>query len=584
MKGSHRGFIRGASALAVALSFFWVGSPAVAARDDSARLSNGDDLFRLLDPDELVRQQNLRLVAERIVNERCNLVLVGDSIMYYAMSSAYMAVFQPEYGFRGYTVSGSVPDTNVWHGYTNARTSWFPEARKLDDQVFHLQSLPFTNTDYPDEENGNPGSAWERNAAPCNVARLSCFEDVPDGMKLFGFGSATFYNQVFTDQTFMTEPEARLRARLLWFDHADAMDFNVQFRTTVSEADGGYSPILPVPVERNPDLTLRWMDLPEAIELGDAARNLSRRTELVITTPEGKVEQPGDSMLLGAVRIWNEAREKGIQWGFHAVGGAQAREHTWVPLNAWRDYIEFQQADTYLIQLGVNDLFHGVGNSGVIAAEYIELLVQRIHAAHTLAQMNDPSIRDPLFLLVSNWDSHNPHSGPYLDNTEWRLLAEGQSEIAASRRDTAFVDLRAVVEEENGGWYFWRDLRLTDRIHPKGPYWHEEGSWWDPDPCPDGSIYFAQIVWDALRLAAHTPPPADGFNFPACACEVAPNGICICQADLNCDGVVNGADLVFVLNAWGAESPEPAFSDLNADSTVDGEDLTILLNAWGSCP
>jgi len=49
-------------------------------------------------------------------------------------------------------------------------------------------------------------------------------------------------------------------------------------------------------------------------------------------------------------------------------------------------------------------------------------------------------------------------------------------------------------------------------------------------------------------------------------------------ADLNCDGVVDGADLGILLNAWGTGDP---VADLNGDGVVDGADLGELLNAWG---
>ncbi|MCA9283953.1 MAG: PQQ-binding-like beta-propeller repeat protein [Phycisphaerales bacterium] len=53
---------------------------------------------------------------------------------------------------------------------------------------------------------------------------------------------------------------------------------------------------------------------------------------------------------------------------------------------------------------------------------------------------------------------------------------------------------------------------------------------------------------------------------PACA-----------AADLNCDGVVDGADLGALLGAWGGRGP----ADLNGDGVVDGADLGEMLAAWG---
>lgn len=50
------------------------------------------------------------------------------------------------------------------------------------------------------------------------------------------------------------------------------------------------------------------------------------------------------------------------------------------------------------------------------------------------------------------------------------------------------------------------------------------------------------------------------------------------SADLNGDGVIDGADLGLLLAAWGA-CPSCA-ADFNGDGTVDGADLGILLQSW----
>lgn len=55
-----------------------------------------------------------------------------------------------------------------------------------------------------------------------------------------------------------------------------------------------------------------------------------------------------------------------------------------------------------------------------------------------------------------------------------------------------------------------------------------------------------------------------------------------CPADLNHDGIVDGADLGILLGAWGVVvTPTPA--DLNLDGIVDGADLGMLLGSWGPC-
>ncbi|MFO0874007.1 MAG: dockerin type I repeat-containing protein [Phycisphaerales bacterium] len=51
-------------------------------------------------------------------------------------------------------------------------------------------------------------------------------------------------------------------------------------------------------------------------------------------------------------------------------------------------------------------------------------------------------------------------------------------------------------------------------------------------------------------------------------------------ADLNCDGVVNGADLGLLLGQWGPCGAGECSGDLNGDGEVNGADLGLLLGAW----
>jgi hypothetical protein len=59
-----------------------------------------------------------------------------------------------------------------------------------------------------------------------------------------------------------------------------------------------------------------------------------------------------------------------------------------------------------------------------------------------------------------------------------------------------------------------------------------------------------------------------------------PGGVPPNPADLDGNGVVNGADLGFMLAAWGA-CPAPCPADLDGNGQVDGADLSALLAAWG---
>lgn len=80
------------------------------------------------------------------------------------------------------------------------------------------------------------------------------------------------------------------------------------------------------------------------------------------------------------------------------------------------------------------------------------------------------------------------------------------------------------------------------------------------------------------------PPPPTHFGIEYIAhlssdlCP--PGGI---PGDLNGDGVVDGLDLLILLQNWGdCPDPQDCVADLNGDGIVDGLDLLILLQNWGS--
>ena len=74
------------------------------------------------------------------------------------------------------------------------------------------------------------------------------------------------------------------------------------------------------------------------------------------------------------------------------------------------------------------------------------------------------------------------------------------------------------------------------------------------------------VRWDAICVSKAADCAAN--------CNGAP-----CPADLNLDGVVNGADLGGLLGAWGGPD-----GDLNGDGVTNGADLGSMLGAWGNCP
>jgi hypothetical protein len=80
---------------------------------------------------------------------------------------------------------------------------------------------------------------------------------------------------------------------------------------------------------------------------------------------------------------------------------------------------------------------------------------------------------------------------------------------------------------------------------------------------------FARFVRISVSLNAPQVPEIDAVV------AVRPQGA---PADLNADGIVDGADLGILLGAWGSSSP----ADLDGSGTVDGADLGALLGSWST--
>lgn len=66
--------------------------------------------------------------------------------------------------------------------------------------------------------------------------------------------------------------------------------------------------------------------------------------------------------------------------------------------------------------------------------------------------------------------------------------------------------------------------------------------------------------------------PAAGPAVNPCPSDIAPP---------SGDGIVNAADLLAVINSWGACAACPA--DINHDNNVNAADLLAVINAWGPC-
>jgi plastocyanin len=111
----------------------------------------------------------------------------------------------------------------------------------------------------------------------------------------------------------------------------------------------------------------------------------------------------------------------------------------------------------------------------------------------------------------------------------------------------------------------------------------------DLDTCTQDNLFIAlpldftytQVVWE---VPENIPTKLDYFCIYHCELGHVGtiNRIEQCAAiDLNCDGVINGADLASILGDWGCVSTgTPCSGDVNDDGVVDGVDLAEILGGW----
>lgn len=86
-------------------------------------------------------------------------------------------------------------------------------------------------------------------------------------------------------------------------------------------------------------------------------------------------------------------------------------------------------------------------------------------------------------------------------------------------------------------------------------------------------------------ICENMPDQVDGPHIDGGGNQISDVCGSTCPADINGDGVVDGADLTIVLGEWGpCPVPDDCPGDLTGDGLVDGADLTIVLGEWGACP
>jgi lysophospholipase L1-like esterase len=197
---------------------------------------------------------------------------------------------------------------------------------------------------------------------------------------------------------------------------------------------------------------------------------------------------------------------------------------------ALRRHVLAHESSHFMLMIGTNN-----GGEDHDAPERtvadVAAILDRIRTVHAMARLSAPELEPPRFLLIAPYATTDA-------NTFFPGYAEGLRTIASSAEDVGFIDLHRLVLERFGIWSAWQADLLVDGTHPS----------------LQGSTTFASMLWRELSAAAGSP------------------------ADLDRNGIVDGADFGLLLASWGCE--DPGYADLDGDECVDGADVGLLLADW----
>jgi len=175
-------------------------------------------------------------------------------------------------------------------------------------------------------------------------------------------------------------------------------------------------------------------------------------------------------------------------------------------------------------------------------ATLVEQWAERMKQAINTARLNDPTIQEPMPVIVATWPS--PFGG----------IAEQVPALAAmvaNHPDYVFINLHRLVQDAYGPYASWQAQLTADGLHPS----------------IEGSNAFTQLFFTEALLGG-------------CREDISPPGG---------NGTVNIDDLVLLINSYGdcPPSPTPCSADNfppGGDGVVGIIDLIRTINAFGPCP
>ena len=212
-----------------------------------------------------------------------------------------------------------------------------------------------------------------------------------------------------------------------------------------------------------------------------------------------------------------------------------------------------------------------MGSDGVKQSAYVSRVALDVGPDHTLLEFDAP-LRDGIAVYSRVADARYIPAGTavWVHDSQGRAykVAYGKATVNASGEATGFT-FAPVLDGTNDG------------IRSNGLACIFTGD--------SGSPAFVEGRGGAVLVGLmHGGMQLRSSEVAALNSQMAPMGYALQverlsahPADINQDGVVDGADQGLLLAQWGNLSPE---CDVNRDGTIDGLDLGLLLSAWGPQP
>ncbi len=228
-----------------------------------------------------------------------------------------------------------------------------------------------------------------------------------------------------------------------------------------------------------------------------------------------------------------------------------------------------------------------VGLSSAAARADTNLVVNGNFESPTLAGINSDYLHTPGGNSVEGswwchpWDSGGPwHSIQHTPAGSGAMSVNGDNSSQAGQKRVWFQSV-AVTPGSTYKFSTWAlataagfpgySLRFAfDGVQVGGIISPSAAYTWEP--------FFTTVVATDVTLEISIVN-VSGITFPNDFMLDDISLVACAPSDLNCDGVVNGADLGQLLASWGA-CPQSCPADLNGSGTVDGADLGVLLADW----